>query len=101
MSTSCAAAIRPYACTLDQVRHKIYHFIQLQLFYSSFVVIYDIKCILDEMLDIVENFTDKIIGDCKPILEGLVGEYNMAVCKSGLDAVGKCLGSNTLLHSTH
>jgi hypothetical protein len=53
------------------------------------------------MLDIVENLTDKIIGDCKPFLEGLVGEYSMAACKSGFDAVGKCLGSNTVLHSTH
>jgi hypothetical protein len=52
------------------------------------------------MLDIVENLTDKIIGDCKPFLEGLVGDYNMAVCKSGFDAVGICLGS-TVLHSTH
>ncbi|KAF8507160.1 hypothetical protein F5888DRAFT_1602271 [Russula emetica] len=64
-------------------------------------IIYDIKCILDEMLDIVENLTDKIIGDCKPFLEGLVGEYNVAVCKSGFDVVGECLGSNTVLHSTH
>jgi hypothetical protein len=53
------------------------------------------------MLDIVENFTDEIIGDCKPFLEGLVGEYNMAVCKSGVDVVGICLASNTVLHSTH
>lgn len=50
------------------------------------------------MLDIVENFTDKIIGES---IEGLVGEYNMAVCKSGFEAVGICLGSNTILHSTH
>ena len=52
------------------------------------------------MLDIVENFTDKIIGDCKPILQGLVGDYN-GMYKSGLDVVGKCLGNNTVLHSTH
>jgi len=48
------------------------------------------------MLDIVENLTDKIIGDCKPFLEGLVGEYNVAVCKSGFDVVGECLSYSTL-----
>ncbi len=65
------------------------------------LVIYDIKCIVDELLDIAEDLTDKIIGDCKPLLEGLVGEYNMAICKSGFDVVGKCLGSNAVLHPTH
>jgi hypothetical protein len=53
------------------------------------------------MLDVLENLTDKIIEDCKPLLAGLVHEYNMAACKSGVEAVGICLGGNTVLRSTH
>ena len=81
--------------------HVCHYFIQLQLIYRSLLVIYDIKCILDEMLDAIENLTDEIIGACRPFLEGVVGEYNMVACKSGFDAVGKCLESSAVLHSTH
>jgi hypothetical protein len=53
------------------------------------------------MLDAIENLTDEIIGTCRPSLMGLVGAYNTVVCKTGFDAVGKCLESSPVLHSTH
>jgi hypothetical protein len=53
------------------------------------------------MLDDIEDLTDEIIGACRPSLEGVVGEYNVVACKSGFDAVGKCLESSAVLHSTY
>lgn len=53
------------------------------------------------MLDAIENLTDKIIGTCSPSLRVLVGDYNEVACKTGSDAVGNCLGSSAVLHSTY
>lgn len=53
------------------------------------------------MLDAIENLTDEIIGACRPVLKVLVGDYNVVACKTGSDAVGNCLGSSAVLHSTH
>ncbi|KAH9969029.1 hypothetical protein BC827DRAFT_1372966 [Russula dissimulans] len=64
-------------------------------------IVYDIKCILDEILDAVENLTDAIIEDCKPSLKALVGEYSLMACKSGIDVAGICLGKGAVLRSSH
>ncbi|KAI9457714.1 hypothetical protein F5148DRAFT_1221883 [Russula earlei] len=62
-------------------------------------IVYNIKCILDEILDALENLTDAIIGDCEPLLKALVGEYSMMACKSGINVVGICLGTRAVLPS--
>ncbi|KAI0307746.1 hypothetical protein B0F90DRAFT_1813155 [Multifurca ochricompacta] len=54
-------------------------------------IIYDIKCIIDEILDATENLTDAIINACKPLLQELVGEYGEAACKSGVEVIGICI----------
>ena len=38
------------------------------------IVIYAIKCLLDETLDVVENLTDAIINAIAPLLQGLIGD---------------------------
>jgi len=60
-------------------------------------IVYDIKCILDEILDAVENLTDAIVGDCEPSLKALIGEYTTVACKSGINVAGICLGNRAVL----
>jgi len=54
-------------------------------------IVYDIKCILDEILDATENLTDAIIAACRPSLRQLIGDYSLAACKSGIEVIGICI----------
>lgn len=54
-------------------------------------VVYEIKCILDEVLDAVENLTDAIINAITPLLQSLIGDASQTACNSGLALAGICL----------
>ncbi|CDO71559.1 hypothetical protein BN946_scf184911.g29 [Trametes cinnabarina] len=54
-------------------------------------VMYEVKCILDEVLDAVENLTDAILNVLQPLLEPLIGQYAAAVCNLGLEIGSLCL----------
>lgn len=51
-------------------------------------VIYDIKCILDEILNITEDLSDATIN---ALLGGTISQYNEAVCAPRIDVVGICI----------
>ncbi|KAH8102658.1 hypothetical protein BXZ70DRAFT_797601 [Cristinia sonorae] len=54
-------------------------------------IVYEIKCILDELLDAVENLTDAILNDIQPILEPLIKQATSTACNSGLQLLGLCI----------
>jgi hypothetical protein len=58
---------------------------------SHFIVVYDIKCILDETLDAVENLSDAIINEIEPILQGIIADASRTACNSGLAIAGFCI----------
>jgi len=54
-------------------------------------LVYDIKCILDETLDALENLTDAIINAIEPILQGIISDASRTACNSGIAVVGLCI----------
>ncbi|KAI0639395.1 hypothetical protein C8Q77DRAFT_58291 [Trametes polyzona] len=54
-------------------------------------IVYEVKCIMDEMLNAVENLTDAIINALKPLLIDLIGTATEAACSSGLELGSLCL----------
>ena len=57
------------------------------MFTETCPVVYELKCALDELLNLTENLTDVFID----VLRRLILEYNEAVCKPGVDVLGICL----------
>ena len=49
------------------------------------------KCVIDEMLDIVENVTDGLWNGLKPLLGGSSANANAMMCASGLKTLGFCV----------
>lgn len=58
---------------------------------SAFSVVYEIKCIVDDLLDITENLTDGLLNSLQPLLTGLSGNAGSMTCSSQLKALGFCL----------
>ena len=54
-------------------------------------VVYDIKCLIDGILDVVENFTDATINELQPVLQDLLGKAISTTCRSGVKLVGLCV----------
>ncbi|KAJ3539445.1 hypothetical protein NM688_g6358 [Phlebia brevispora] len=54
-------------------------------------IVYEIKCILDKVLDAVENLTDAILNAIQPLLAPLIGQATDTACRSGLQIAGLCL----------
>lgn len=52
---------------------------------------YELKCTLDALLDIVENLTDAIINAIQPLLQAVLGKAVTATCASGVQVVGLCI----------
>lgn len=57
----------------------------------SDLVVYEIKCILDEILDAVENLTDAILNDIAPLYRGLITDATRTACNSGLQLANLCI----------
>lgn len=55
------------------------------------IVVYQIKCILDEVLDAVENLTDAVINAIQPILQSVIVDASKTACNSGIQVAGFCL----------
>ena len=51
---------------------------------------YEIKCLIDQTLDIVENVTDGLLNALKPSLEALLGQVD-GICTSQVKLLGLCL----------
>lgn len=56
------------------------------------IVVYQVKCLVDDMLDTTENLTDELINDCKPMIVDLLGTTTTAACASGIQVLGLCVG---------
>lgn len=54
-------------------------------------VVYQIKCILDEILDSLEDLTDGLLNDLEPIFRPVIQQATDAACSSGLQLAGLCL----------
>lgn len=58
------------------------------------LVVYEIKCITDEILDVVENVTDGILTKLYPLLKPVYDILKFKVdraCASGVSLLGLCL----------
>ncbi|KAH7930983.1 hypothetical protein BV22DRAFT_999234 [Leucogyrophana mollusca] len=53
--------------------------------------VYDIKCVLDEILDTCENLTDATINALQPLLKTVIGQATTAACHSGVEVAGLCI----------
>jgi hypothetical protein len=59
---------------------------------SHTTVVYDIKCILDKLLDFTENTTDALLNSLAPLLKPLILSATGTVCRSITPPVaGLCL----------
>ncbi|KAF8807419.1 hypothetical protein BYT27DRAFT_7189500 [Phlegmacium glaucopus] len=54
-------------------------------------VVYTLKCLVDEILDAVEKFTDVAINALQPLLQALLGEMVTTTCRSGVKLAGLCI----------
>lgn len=54
-------------------------------------VVYEIKCILDEVLNAVENLADAVIKAIQPLLQGIIIDASQTACNSGFQIAGLCL----------
>ncbi|KAF6766030.1 hypothetical protein DFP72DRAFT_4361 [Ephemerocybe angulata] len=54
-------------------------------------IVYEIKCILDEVLNAVENITDALINGLQPLLAALIGQASTTACRSGNILAGLCI----------
>ncbi|KAH7911195.1 hypothetical protein BJ138DRAFT_1007091 [Hygrophoropsis aurantiaca] len=54
-------------------------------------IIYDIKCYIDEILNLVENLTDATINALQPVLQASLGSAIMASCRCGVKVLGLCI----------
>jgi len=54
-------------------------------------VVYEVKCILDDVLNAVENLADGLLNTITPLLHGVIDLASTTTCKSGLQIVGICL----------
>lgn len=54
-------------------------------------VVYQIKCILDDVLNAVENLTDAILNAVQPLLVALIGQVTAAACGLGIQLGSLCL----------
>jgi hypothetical protein len=56
------------------------------------VVVGDIKCLLDEILDAVENLTDGLLNSLCPLLKGVIQLFSDSMCEGGsFELLGLCL----------
>jgi hypothetical protein len=51
---------------------------------TFYLVVYELKCILDDVLDFCENLTDAVINALKPLLEPLIGKFLTTACNNGV-----------------
>ncbi|TEB35041.1 hypothetical protein FA13DRAFT_1811588 [Coprinellus micaceus] len=54
-------------------------------------IVYEIKCLLDDVLNAVENLTDALINGLQPLLAGLIGQASTTACRSGVILAGLCI----------
>jgi len=54
-------------------------------------IVYEVKCIVDGLLDVTENLTDGLLNDLAPLLSGLLGQATSATCATGFSVLGLCL----------
>jgi len=54
-------------------------------------VVYDIKCLIDGILDTIESFTDVIINALQPLFQALLGKAVTTACRSGVKVAGLCI----------
>ena len=58
------------------------------------VVVYQIKCLIDETLDATENITDAILNDLEdilPALKALDGQAAQTACAAGIEIANICV----------
>lgn len=54
--------------------------------------IYQIKCFVDAILDIVEDLTDATIKELlQPLLVALLGSAKDSLCQPGVEILGLCI----------
>ena len=57
----------------------------------SLLVVYELKCLLDDALNAIENLTDALINGLQPLLQSLIGQASTTACRSGVILAGLCI----------
>ncbi|EAU93114.2 hypothetical protein CC1G_11309 [Coprinopsis cinerea okayama7 len=57
----------------------------------DYPVVYELKCLLDDVLNAVENLTDALINGLQPLLQALIGQASTTACRSGVELLGLCI----------
>jgi exonuclease I len=58
---------------------------------QNLLVIYDLKCLIDKILDALENCSDSLINQLQPLLGALLGHAVSTTCRSGVLLLDLCL----------
>ncbi|KAF8973937.1 hypothetical protein BDZ97DRAFT_408144 [Flammula alnicola] len=54
-------------------------------------IVYDIKCLIDGIMNATEDFSDATINELQPLLQALLGMTVSTACKSGVVVAGLCI----------
>lgn len=57
-------------------------------------VVYQVKCIVDQVLDVTEELTDGILNDLEdilPMIKALDGQAAQTACAAGIEILGICV----------
>ncbi|KAJ2927173.1 hypothetical protein H1R20_g9959, partial [Candolleomyces eurysporus] len=54
-------------------------------------IVYELKCLLDDALNAIENLTDAFINGLQPLLQALIGQASTTACRSGVILAGLCI----------
>lgn len=54
-------------------------------------IVYNLKCLIDGILDAIEDFTDATINALQPLLQALLGKAITTTCRSGVKLAGLCI----------
>ncbi|OJA18704.1 hypothetical protein AZE42_01250 [Rhizopogon vesiculosus] len=54
-------------------------------------IVYEVKCILDDLLDTIENLSDATINAIQPLLQVVLRKAVTVICRSGAQVAGLCI----------
>ncbi len=73
-------------------------FLWIAVLLMVYTAVYDIKCILESILDLFENVTDGLLNDLSPSFSECLGGYGNFVCgPGGLNIAGLCINVDGVL----
>ncbi|CAA7265788.1 unnamed protein product [Cyclocybe aegerita] len=54
-------------------------------------IVYNLKCLIDQILDALEDYSDATINQLTPLLQGVFGKTTSLACDTGVVLAGLCI----------